>query len=538
MALSARALLSTRPDFRAYSYGSTSGQRMCCTVQSAPLQRQQACKPRTRLRIFAKRISTATGAASSCLRDCEELSVSPSTMYARQSRVLLRCACSSAWKYSCLAYTKGHVASSISINKSRNFKIAPAGSTGGQHVQSKSVQYVMCLQPLSGHGVTRSRASANEETSITSSHDTEQYPARIKREDTGADWQRNPISVGDCYGGAADQVEGIGEPFTETDIRAELEKEGQQSESMPKVYDAFEAVAEDYYAAHTSDSSYEMGDAQGTQIDLRVGPSSPPLLHSQSTDAVNAAAMLPPLSAESSLYIEGAQGALSGSKASTKNIEDKVSNLSPTASEGSSLGVRSESKLRGGYSDASVSDIDGGESTEEGIENVDKGPPRGPAYLQELRIRDFALIQEERVEFGPGLNIITGESGAGKSILLQALGQVLGAPMAEDSVRPPATSALLQGIFSVGPAVRASLASLLTGQAPAAAATLKAGDMATAHGDSDADVYQTVVLEREILRGASSASTAYGASSANSTNGATSAPGTLLQLLLSSSSRV
>ncbi|MFN8640777.1 MAG: AAA family ATPase [Candidatus Binatia bacterium] len=41
--------------------------------------------------------------------------------------------------------------------------------------------------------------------------------------------------------------------------------------------------------------------------------------------------------------------------------------------------------------------------------------------LRELRIRDVAIIDEVALRFGPGLNVISGETGAGKSILLQSL---------------------------------------------------------------------------------------------------------------------
>ena len=46
--------------------------------------------------------------------------------------------------------------------------------------------------------------------------------------------------------------------------------------------------------------------------------------------------------------------------------------------------------------------------------------------LQKLSIQNFAIIDQLNVEFQQGLNIITGETGAGKSILLGALGLVLG----------------------------------------------------------------------------------------------------------------
>ena len=55
--------------------------------------------------------------------------------------------------------------------------------------------------------------------------------------------------------------------------------------------------------------------------------------------------------------------------------------------------------------------------------------------LARLYIKDFALIEEVAIEFGPDLNIITGETGAGKSILLGALNSILGGPVNADLVR-------------------------------------------------------------------------------------------------------
>ena len=55
--------------------------------------------------------------------------------------------------------------------------------------------------------------------------------------------------------------------------------------------------------------------------------------------------------------------------------------------------------------------------------------------LTRLYIKDFALIEEAVIEFGPGLNVITGETGAGKSILIGALNSILGGPVNADLVR-------------------------------------------------------------------------------------------------------
>ncbi|GAC1386170.1 MAG: hypothetical protein NVSMB45_15690 [Ginsengibacter sp.] len=46
--------------------------------------------------------------------------------------------------------------------------------------------------------------------------------------------------------------------------------------------------------------------------------------------------------------------------------------------------------------------------------------------LQYLHIRNYAIIEELKIEFSAGLNIITGETGAGKSIIMGALGLILG----------------------------------------------------------------------------------------------------------------
>ena len=46
--------------------------------------------------------------------------------------------------------------------------------------------------------------------------------------------------------------------------------------------------------------------------------------------------------------------------------------------------------------------------------------------LKSLEIKDYALIEHLQVEFGEGLNIITGETGAGKSIIVDAMGLLLG----------------------------------------------------------------------------------------------------------------
>ena len=55
--------------------------------------------------------------------------------------------------------------------------------------------------------------------------------------------------------------------------------------------------------------------------------------------------------------------------------------------------------------------------------------------LQNLHVKNLALIDETEVDFGPGLNILTGETGAGKSILLGSVSLALGAKYSADMLR-------------------------------------------------------------------------------------------------------
>ena len=77
--------------------------------------------------------------------------------------------------------------------------------------------------------------------------------------------------------------------------------------------------------------------------------------------------------------------------------------------------------------------------------------------LVDLRVRDLAIIESVQVSFRPGFNVISGETGAGKSILLHALGLALGARASSDAVRAGADKALVDATFEVDEAALAWL---------------------------------------------------------------------------------
>jgi len=69
--------------------------------------------------------------------------------------------------------------------------------------------------------------------------------------------------------------------------------------------------------------------------------------------------------------------------------------------------------------------------------------------LQQLQITNFALIERLSIEFGPGLNILTGETGAGKSVVIDALSAVLGERVGSEMIRSGCERALVEAAFEV-----------------------------------------------------------------------------------------
>jgi DNA repair protein RecN (Recombination protein N) len=69
--------------------------------------------------------------------------------------------------------------------------------------------------------------------------------------------------------------------------------------------------------------------------------------------------------------------------------------------------------------------------------------------LRFLRVRHFALIDQLELHFNPGFNLLSGETGAGKSILVDALGLLAGAKASADTIRTGETRAIVEAIFEV-----------------------------------------------------------------------------------------
>src|SRR5512136_2545108 len=81
--------------------------------------------------------------------------------------------------------------------------------------------------------------------------------------------------------------------------------------------------------------------------------------------------------------------------------------------------------------------------------------------LTELNISDLAIIDELHLQLAPGFNVLTGETGAGKSIIIDAVSLLLGGRADTVMVRTDAERALIEGVFHLNGDVREAVAPLL-----------------------------------------------------------------------------
>jgi DNA repair protein RecN (Recombination protein N) len=103
--------------------------------------------------------------------------------------------------------------------------------------------------------------------------------------------------------------------------------------------------------------------------------------------------------------------------------------------------------------------------------------------LVELRLENYAVIDNAAVEFASGLNLLTGETGAGKSILIDALALLLGEKASSEVIRVGADRAVISAVFECVGEIEDSVASVLT------------------HNGLDASEDGSLILRREIAAG-------------------------------------
>jgi DNA repair protein RecN (Recombination protein N) len=84
--------------------------------------------------------------------------------------------------------------------------------------------------------------------------------------------------------------------------------------------------------------------------------------------------------------------------------------------------------------------------------------------LKELNIKNLAIIDQLRVEFAPGLNVFTGETGAGKSIVVDALSLALGERASVDLIRSGFQEAVVEAAFDLNNRIAADVTALLSEQ--------------------------------------------------------------------------
>jgi DNA repair protein RecN (Recombination protein N) len=81
--------------------------------------------------------------------------------------------------------------------------------------------------------------------------------------------------------------------------------------------------------------------------------------------------------------------------------------------------------------------------------------------LVELNIKNFAIIDELNLRFSPGFNVLTGETGAGKSIIIDAVSTLLGGRAESEYIRAGTAESQVEGIFHLDEAMQAAILSLL-----------------------------------------------------------------------------
>jgi DNA repair protein RecN (Recombination protein N) len=72
----------------------------------------------------------------------------------------------------------------------------------------------------------------------------------------------------------------------------------------------------------------------------------------------------------------------------------------------------------------------------------------GDTMIESLYIENFAIIDQVQIDFQSGMTVLTGETGAGKSIIIDAIGQLIGQRSQPSFVKNGADCAFIEGVFS------------------------------------------------------------------------------------------
>ena len=131
---------------------------------------------------------------------------------------------------------------------------------------------------------------------------------------------------------------------------------------------------------------------------------------------------------------------------------------------------------------------------------ADGEPAEPAAALSELQIRDFAIIDRLHLRFHTGLNILTGETGAGKSIIIDAIGLLLGDRATAEMVRAGADRAEIEAVFQLETGMPPSEPDRPQSALDGALAANDIPSLLEAEGLDDPDAPERLILSREVRR--------------------------------------
>src|SRR5688572_1025378 len=119
--------------------------------------------------------------------------------------------------------------------------------------------------------------------------------------------------------------------------------------------------------------------------------------------------------------------------------------------------------------------------------------------LRHLRVTNFAILSDVSLELGPGMNVLTGETGAGKSLIVEAVALLRGARASADIPRAGADEAVVEAVVEVPPDLRKRVRAVLDGAGLPTTALRRGESRRDSPAQDDSD--DEVVIRRVIHRG-------------------------------------